>query len=564
MKKFGVFITIVFVFATAVFFAKTSTSVAAGDTGSTPTTSTDLVWTTAAEFAAAGPSDLTAAIEAVKGGARTPAAFAGAANQQRIIDEMNKVILAVKTRAQVLPAVAKIIELAKQDTSGQLPAVQLYRAAASIVPDLEGVVYRCREFVESSDWLHMSVLFGLRDFAYNDYLYGQHVKALFDFVTYPSAKAGAPFKSISELQNFVLARVAPKLQAFSNMLRTLEALPAQNFEFQFDRTILVGQGPGLRFLDPSEAKKLFIKPYIYTIHFLTERALGSLYYLTAMELDEMPVVFNRVIRQTTINTFAGDLRIGTPAKGVTPQMAYEIIKKTQGFLGWRKNIVIGTTRIDAQQVLDRAFTAGVNSAYMQHAAYVCGIKYPVARAKGQIIEADIGRECMTFESESPDAYFVANGSSYLFNPNVMTQDFKEKYHMVRDRSRLYVEAKKNVHSAITSDVTGQTIRINIRALFSAAHSQRDFLPTGYSASPAGAQVPGLGVTAWNYDHGKPMTFKDYTFGGFFDSRDVRDSGSLYKTMTTVLYTKAIAPFAIFIRVPSTATFFITPADAIRD
>lgn len=103
MKKFGIFVAIVFVFATAVYYAKNSNF--SFDT---------------AEFSSRAP------------------AFAGSAQQQQIIDEMNQVILSMKSRSDVIPAAEKIIELAKQDANSQMPGVQLYRAAASIVPDLEG------------------------------------------------------------------------------------------------------------------------------------------------------------------------------------------------------------------------------------------------------------------------------------------------------------------------------------------------------------------------------------------------------------------------------------------
>lgn len=363
----------------------------------------------------------------------------------------------------------------------------------------------------------MSILYGLRDFSYNDYLYGPHIKVLFDFVTYPSERVGKPFKTVSELQNFVMNTIAPKVRMFSSMLAQLESLPAENFEFQFDRTILVGQRPGLRFLDPTEAKKLFIKPNIYMIHFLAERALGSIYYLSAMDLDELPVVFNRVIKQTTINSFSGDLRLAAPAKGVTPEMTYEVIKNTRSFLSWKQNVSFNGQTVTTQQVLDSAFVSGVKSSYYQLAAYVCGIKYPFARAHGQSVDLDIKKDCMSLNEQNPSAYFVSNGSNYLMNPNEMTLDFKEKYHMLRDRTRAYLEAKEGKYAAITSDVTGQTIKVNIKNLFSTAHSQRDFLPTGYSSGGVSTTVPGLGVKAWNYDYGKPMTFKDYSFGGFFDS-----------------------------------------------
>ncbi|MGZ3746509.1 MAG: hypothetical protein ACXWRE_04100 [Pseudobdellovibrionaceae bacterium] len=528
MKKFIAFIAVVACFGIAIYFAKNDTS------------------SSKVELASREPADV------------------GVAGQQQMLDKMNQIILSIQNRKQVVAAAQQIVQMAQDAQAKNFPGVQLYAAFASLVPDLEGIIYRCRAFIETSDWLHMSWLFGLRDFSYNDYLYGPHVKALFDFITYPSRKAGPEFKKFSDLQDFALGTLAPKLEKVIAVAAEMEKLPSANFEFQFDRTILVGQGNNLRFLDPEEAKKLFIKPYHYTMTFLLQRTLASIYYIGAMDLDELPVVFNRVIRETTINTVRGDLRMGDPAKGVTPKMVYNVFHGTKSFLGWRKQITIANKNVTAQSLLDRSFYFGATSAYYQLAGYVCGIKYPYARSHSQMPEIDRKKDCMTFDQEgNPESYFVANGSKFLFNPNHMILNFKKKYHAFHDRARVYAGSQNNQYTDVYSDVTGQTVRVNVKPFFSTNVSQRDFLPTGYSPESASSPVPELGVKAWNYDHGKPTQFKDYTFGGFFDRSQVNSTESLYHAMSTVLYTEAIEPFALWIRVPSTARFFIPPTELIN-
>lgn len=494
-------------------------------------------------------------------------ASTGSGDQQQILSDLNAAILSMKKKEDVLPTVKKIVAAAAADEKKVYPGVQLYAAVASLVPDLEGIFYRCREFVETSDWLHMSWLFGLRDFAYNDYLYGPHVSALFDFLTYPSHRAGKPFKSVSELQDYILNRIAPKVELALAEAAKLEKLPAENFEFWFDRTVFVGEGNGIRFLDPSEAKKLFIKPNFFTMEFLMQRALATMYYVSAMDLDELPIVFNRVIRLTTINTVARDLRIGNPAKGVTPLMTYEVIKGTKSFLKWRQQINYKGKPATAQQLLDKAFEMADRSAYYQLGSYVCGLKYPMMRSQGQAWNFDFTKDCMQFDGGSwnSQSYFVTGATTYLFNPNSMVLDFNDKYNMFKQRASVYAAARENRYASVLSSVTGESVRLNVRALFQQKTSQRDFLPTDYSSrnqvSQSVSDLPG--VQAWNYQHGRPIAFNDYSFGGFFDPSEVKDIGSLYHAMSTVLYTPAIAPFALWIRVPSTARFFIAPSEIIR-
>ena len=485
--------------------------------------------------------------------------------QQQMIDQMNLRILSIQSRSQVKAVADEMIAIASASEAIAYPAVQMYAAVASLMPSLEGIIYRCRQFVEQSDWIHMSVLFGLRNFKYNDYLYGPHIEAIFDYLTYPSEQAGKPFRSVAELQDYLLFKVAPQIENFMKVAAQLEQLPPENFEFQFDRSILVGQKVGLRFIDPLETKKTFIKPYFYTVEFLLQRTLGTIYYVSALDLNELPMVSNRVLKTTTMNTFVGDLRLGVPVKGVTPMMTYETIKQARTFLNWRNKISNAGQLVETQTLLDWAFYYGQVSAQNQLAAYVCGLKYPYMKSRGQMPNVDKVKDCSILDQVgSTDSYFITEGSKYLFNPNSMILNFKKKYNAFRDRVRAFSTASQNRYAMITSDVTGKSLQVNVKAFFNAKVPPRDFLPTGYSASAAASASNIAGVSAWNYDHGKPLRFKDYTFGGFFNASEVRDSDSLYQAMATLLYTDAISPFAIFIRVPSPTRFFIPPSEIIRE
>lgn len=500
-------------------------------------------------------------------GSREPASSAaGGQEQQQIIDRMNAKIIGLQNRTQVKAVALEVMNIASEVKDKKYPAVEMYAAVASLVPSLEGIVYRCRLFIEKTDWLHASILFGFRDFKYNNYLYGSHVDALFDYLTYPSESAGKPFKTISELQDYLLFNLAPRLEAVLKVATELEAQPSENFEFQFDRTLLVGQKNDLRFIDPSEVKKTFIKPYFFTLEFLAQRALATIYYVAAIDLDELPIVFNRVLKKTTLNNFVGNLRIGEPVKGVTPQMTYETIKETKSFLKWRQRIALKDQNIQVQDLLDRAFYYGQVSASMQLAAYVCGLKYPYQRSHGQIMQIQNKySECVSLDQlGSTSSYFITEGDKYLFNPNSMILNVKKKYNMFRDRARAYQESSQGRFATITSDVTGQSVQVNVKAFFNSKVSPRDLLPAGYVNVKAASPSTLAGVDAWNYDHGKPLLFNDYTFGGFFNSAQVSNSESLYKAMSTVLYTDALAPFAIFVRVPSTVRYFIPPSEIVRE
>lgn len=490
--------------------------------------------------------------------ARHPSSVMGLSKQQDALDEITRIVVGINDRTKVVGAVKEIVEIAKRPEHNNHPGVQMYAALASIFPLFEGVIYRMRDIVEPSDWIHMTALFNLRTFAYNDYLYGPHMRAIFDFLTYPSEAVGPRFAKISNLQDFLMTSLAPRLEKLLEKARSFENLPNENFAFEFDRTIFVGEGNGIRFIDPEETKKHFIKPYHYTVTFLLQRLLMSTYYLSVLQLDELPALVSTIVKDTTINQLSHkfDLRpLGVDrAKGVTPKMVFDRVKKTREFLHYKETLSDGSKTYSAQEILDKVFSLAHQSAKYQKMAFICGIKYPFEMANNPEVNE---KYCMSFSSgTSPESYLVSQGNKYLFNPNSMTINFKAKNNLFQQRLKVFDDNAKGSPSMITSDVTGKSIEINVKAIFQVKFNLRDTLPTGYEAPNDASFATPTGLFAWNYDHGKPSAFSDYSFNGFFNPARVHDIKSLYGAMTTVLYTDAVSPFAIFIRVPSPVRMII--------
>lgn len=509
------------------------------------------------------PGQSASASKTITGPRPASTVFGANADQQEIIDYISRLIIDMKSKDQVLKTVQEIKRIASEPKNRNYPGVQIFGAVADIVPQLEGIVYRMRDIVEPSDWLHMSSLFRLRAFNYNSFVYGQHITAIFDYLTYPSHRVGKPFKNVSELQDFFLNTVAPKMEAALAVSKTLEGLPNKDFDFQFDRTLFVGESSDVRFIDQDETKKTFIKPYFYTVGFLLQRALGTIYYGSAMNLDDLPKFANAVIRKTTINSFTGDLRpSGSQAKGITPQLLVDAISQYPNYLTWKKQVIFRGNRVAPQVLLDKAFEYAVLSAKYQRAGYNCGLSYPL-QAEGGSLSFDVSVEsCASVDLSNIDGYHVHNGEAYLFNPNSMVLNFKQKYKTFRDRVRVFEGAAKNQYVTVMSDSTGKSIKVFAKAFFKSNVSQRSFLPTGFVNRGASFKVDGLNTYAWDYSYGKPASYKDYTFNYFFDAKEVYDMKSLYSAMSTLMYTDSIAPFAAFIRVPAPIDF-VTFTDLIN-
>lgn len=480
---------------------------------------------------------------------REPASVQVNMDQQKAMDEITALVKGIRSKDDVAPVLQKVIQLAGDEKNKNFPGVQTYAAIAQILPEFEGFFYRMRGIVEKTDWLHIQALYDLRSFAYTDYMYGPHVKAIFNYLTEPVAQP--KFAKPADLQDFLLNRIAPKLEQLTQLSALADNLPPEVFQVQMDRSIMVGEGEGLRFIDPSEQQKLFIKPYHYSMRFILERYLGAIYYLSALDLDEYTNVVGGVIRQTAINM----VRPGDYAKGVTPMMVVDSIKRTNSFLTWRKSIMMSGQPVTAQQLLDKAYAHASLGARYERAAYVCGITVPLMMAYGRQFNANPG-ECAAFPNEAEaENYYVPRGKNFLLNPNHMLIGFRTKYHEVMERARVFQSADQNQPTTITSDVTGRSITVNVRALFKDTFVPRNAMATSFAfPDQASRQIKSLnGALAWNYDSGKPIAYSDYTFAGFLpqQSADMKDFS---KTMATLVYTKSIAPFSVFIPMPSPVEF----------
>lgn len=478
--------------------------------------------------------------------------------QQAKFDELTNDILKMKTKSDVKTVSSKIIKTSLDPKYSQMPAIVILAQIAKSVLPLEGFFWRLRKLGEQSDLMHTFALFRLRSFAQFDYLYGSHVKAIFEFLTEPLEKGSRVFNTMSEFQDTLLEAYTPVLEDIIKNLNKLQELPAEQFEFKFDRAIVTGVSEDIRFIDNDERYRYFIKPYLYTITFLYERFLSSIYFMSSVYLDDLPAAFNDILKKSAINNIENKINIFgekySAALGVTPEMVITSFNKYDKLFNARiiKNPVIAEK--NTQKYLDLSFKHAKSAANNQLYAFVCGIKYPLSKS-------DVNpQECMNFDNSfRAESSFIENGDEYIFNPNRMLIDFKSKYHALSDRAKLFNEAKDGQYVNIVSDVTGAEINLNIKALFKVRKDWKAFFPTQFEASgKPGSINKTVNSWAWNYYYGRPTAFPDPTFGGLFNKSEVSTTADIYKQMTTILYTDGLAPFAVFIPISSPVQWFKLP------
>jgi hypothetical protein len=504
-----------------------------------------------------------------------------------VVGSETKGYAGIKSKADVQPVLDQVKRIVGQNS--QYPMVKVAGGIVKLIELHEGILWRLRHVVEGSDWIHASVLFRLRSTYYNNYLWGPHLTAIMDYIAEPTSTAGRePWEKASEAQNWLLGNVVTELESqVTELDKIMKDAKPKDVEFDFLRRILVGSAPerGLTLID-KEDNRIFIKPYLYTLKFLMERAMMGLIYVSAINLDDLPQVSTTIMARTEINFARGKVRDiksylrsrnddDRPPKGITPKLVFDALASYPRFLTWRMDIPAAAGspqgREKTKELLEWAYRLGRSSAENQLRGYVCGIKYHLHRSPN-LSDA----ECMTKPSAPRE--FIPRGERFVYNPNLMVDDLEKKFNAFSQRVAVY-SSPANDYATVTSDVTGQTLRLNVRKFFDVALPPRAFIPTGFNNPGAASDTD---VTSrfgreykWNYLHGLPNQYSkwvaapngtgrhtavDYTLNGVFQQGSSFDG--FLRNMTTLLYTDSVAPFAAFIRFPSTVRMFIGVSDLV--
>lgn len=479
---------------------------------------------------------------------------------QQLMDLISTKILAIQTKKDIKSVVSELNKISTDNPEFIGPKIMA--GIANFLNKMEGIVWRSRGIVEPSDWLHSTALFQLRNFANYNYLYGQHIEALFNFLVDPpeDTKAKPMFTKLTQLTGFLNSKeIVGDLESQINLLKSADGRPSYEFVFDFDRRIINGIEDGLPLIDKDEAKRKFIKPYIYTLTFLFQRLAATIHYVDPINMNDLPKFSNAMLRKTTLNMIENKIKIPlfgrehAVAPGVTPMMLYKTMDEHKDFLTLRKGT--DNSYAWAQYHWKKAFDLNVEAARYQLAAFVCGITYPEQAQNGSYPTVTVST-CNQLNVNEYKNKFLEDGDKYIFNPNRMLIDLKQKYKAIRDRAVAHSQNQKGTqYVPITSDVTGQTLMVNIKAVYTIPRNgdlKSVYLPASYELEKS----PGRNVGdtwAWNYNHGKPQTFKDPTFNGFF-----QDGSDVYRNMTTLMYTDALVPFAIWLRVPNPTRFISVP------
>lgn len=481
--------------------------------------------------------------------------------QQVVIDDFTSKILAMKSKDDVNKTVKYIEEVSKNYP--QFVGVQLFNASFQMLPVFKGIIWRLRGVVEDTDITHSMVLSYLRFFYSSQYVYGPHVMALFHYFADPEPTSNQ-FRKISDLQNFLYKDVRPYLVQYLVEAQKSLSQNAEFHHFSLDRRIYIGADEDKRFFDEVEAKKEYIKPYTSYVISGLARTIGSIDYFYSYNFDDMPKIMQAVLRKSAINSILGRFKL-RPGKRESweDRSLPKIMSKKEIFDIVDNYKKFGTLRFEeaeSQKYLNESYSMFALASEHDLKGYVCSIQYPSTMMSGGVLEDSYKCDWSFMEDESfqEEEYFVVGGSKFLVDPNLLLINHRQDFHELHDRYRIYHPVSEDGIVSITSDATGQVVRIMAQGAFKAQKDLKNFLPVEFSTNYKSDTVTVKndvgaynknGQWEWNYDYGRPTKWRSQyvTFGGLFP--DLTNDNA-YDIMASVRLTRSLRPFSnLFTTIP---------------
>ncbi|MBT5094130.1 MAG: hypothetical protein HOM21_07805 [Halobacteriovoraceae bacterium] len=283
---------------------------------------------------------------------------------------------------------------------------------------------------------------------------------------------------------------------------------------------------------------------------MTERILGTISYAANYNAEAATTFVNKMLKKTALNQLATKR-----PKFMTPKEALEVLeggwknmKKGERFHRHYRAFLKKRKRFSVAQVeenLDRSFHHFYRSTKTELQAY-----------NGSISESDHSK-----------------GSAYIVDPNWLKLRTEKTRQRLSERITLYEYGMKGksigfqslvtgkmINSGesfpITSDVTGEQVKVNLKALFRYQKDLKYFLPTHFKGKVRGAYTKrtnkkavkkfGKKVWQWHYTYGKPLQWPDPTFGNFLPDNT---NENIFTTMRILKQTMSVAPYIGYLPVP---------------
>jgi hypothetical protein len=456
-------------------------------------------------------------------------------SQDDIIKSINDKIVNIRSKDQILPLLAELNELVKNEENKSNHTLHLYHAVLTPLKHLEGVVWRLRQVVEKSGVMHLMALSTIRKAYYRDYLYGPHIKAVMDFIVEPNLDK-PEFKNVSEVQNFLNDKVKETLEKSLGSIEKVMSDADDSWNFEFDAYLLSGydEESGITFISQEKRySKKVIKSHVNFVAAGIHRIIGAIEYSVNYNVNDLPKFVQDMVSLSAINSLKKKFFFRSLPKPITPMDVSKLLdsnkrKKYRKFL---------TLRLD-KAVAQVNLTKSMNHFYAAR-------KYELAGFEGSI-----------------DNVNVKDSKDYVLNPVLLNIDREDTVHKLSEIIALYKSGLKNKSEFITVKATGSSVEVNLSALFTAYDDLKTFIPsskTGFNKDKSTGNylrsdknkkikhnATNKKVYAWDYKYGKPVAWRQPTFGGFLPSAT---NENIYSIARNLKLSSALNVFAEFLPIP---------------
>ncbi len=470
--------------------------------------------------------------------------------QETVNSYIDKIVHEIKTKEDVLKVGQLIMADAGSAKNKNNPAVKLFATLLKPLPLFEGIFWRLRGIAEEMDFIHLVALSSLRGFSHRDYLYGPHIKAIFDFVTQPTTKPTlGKIETITDLQEFLFGPVKDKLSITLRECKELLKFPSSSFRILVNLKLIAGEDKAgnIRYLNSKEGEKIFIKPYLHFIIGSLQSTLAVINYQSLYNGDKLPDFITAIGKKSAFNMFKTSpdrilIKSKSVPRGVTAKEINSILHDND----FKSLMTLQVTEEVAKKRLNEAFELAFNASKNYLQGFVCSIEEPISFA---ITKESSNRDCLNL----PKEHFIKKSHKYIINPNALQLNLAKKYHEKNDLYLYFSKAFiKKETITLNSEVTGNKVKINLHRVFTPHPDLKVFYPSKSHFNnlvKVGHEAPvanGKQDWAWDYHYGRPVSYPDPTFGQILPEAN---SQNIYSILRTLRLTSVTQPLAEFLPIP---------------
>jgi hypothetical protein len=475
---------------------------------------------------------------------------------KQIVEKLNSIVMSVsahndikKTISDVERAVKEITALAAANPKSEI--AQMYAEVVKHIPHFRGFVYRLRNLVEPSDFAYIMSITALRKWKQTGQFRAKYADALFDYFTDPNPKQEilgqkGYFKSVSEMQDWVLDKVTPKLvESVKNVKGIINGNALEKAYFEYKTELFIGKFLARNLRHEGDKSKLVLGTHILGGIAALESYLSYANWVGAYNFDSLAEFSNKLISRSyraKKGSFArGWSALNKNSRIVSAAEIAMLLKSKKHFGPNSKHAEFLTLRDNGMKRLAESkkyLKISIEDSLSYHNSMM-----DLART------IDLPEELFI----DPELYDKVQGLQQRVTGGQMRFDTAEALR----NSLALVESEGAMK--VKDRVLDRYYSLNVNKLFDGSMKDlRVFFPNKFDESKPekSGKAPGLFSSMfsskkkeeyqqsfkWNYGYGKMLGWKDDTFGGLIPNGKGNDTEAEYLVRLTSIATLPETPY----------------------